>query len=151
MLKKGDRLPDVSLPNQHGKVVSLLDFIGEKPLVIYFYPKNKTMVCTAQACSFRDHYEDFKDLGAEVIGISHDTVSSHAEVATSKSVPFILLSDPKRIAMKAFGVPIRLFGLLTKRVTFVINKKGQIIHTFHSELFAQQHVDESLKILKEQA
>ncbi|MFK7952872.1 MAG: peroxiredoxin [Ekhidna sp.] len=149
MLKKGDQLPDISLPNQNGDTVSLTEFTGEKNLVIYFYPKNNTKVCTAQACSFRDSYEEFQDLGAEVIGISLDSVDSHASVATDRSLPFILLSDPKKSAMKAFGVPVR-FGLLTKRITFVINKEGKIIHTFHSEFFAQKHVDEAIKILKAQ-
>lgn len=148
MLKKGDLLPDVTLPDQNGNIISIRNFIHEKPLVIYFYPKNNTRVCTAQACSFRDAYEDFQDLGAEVIGISHDTVESHHQVVNSRSVPFLLLSDPFRTAMKAFGVPVRLFGLLTKRITFVVNKQGLIIHTFHSEIFAQKHVDESLSILK---
>lgn len=148
MLKKGDFLPDISLFDQNGESVSLSSFKNKKPLVIYFYPKDNTKVCTAQACSFRDSYEDFKELGAEVIGISHDSVKSHQKVAKNRSLPFILLSDPIRKAMKAFGVSSRLFGLLTQRVTFVSNMKGEIIHTFHSEFNAQKHIDESLKILR---
>lgn len=151
MLKIGDQLPNISLPNQNGDTISLTDFVGKKHLVVYFYPKNNTKVCSAQACSFRDSYEVYQELGAEVIGISHDTVDSHAKVSNNRSLPFILLSDPKRKAMKAFGVPSQLFGLFTKRVTFVIDKKGQIIHTFHSDFNAQKHIDESIKILKKQA
>lgn len=147
MLKKGDQLPPISLPNQNGETVDLASFIGKKNLVIYFYPKNNTKVCTAQACSFRDSYEVFQDLGAEVIGISTDSVNSHASVANNRSLPFILLSDPGKKAMKAFGVSVRL-GLFTKRVTFMVDKEGKIIHTFHSELFAQKHVDEAIKILQ---
>lgn len=150
MLKTGDQLPNISLPDQSGEIVSLSDFIGKKHLVVYFYPKNNTRVCSAQACSFRDSYEVFTDLGAEVIGISHDSVDSHAKVTNNRSLPFILLSDPKRKAMKAFGVAIRFFGLLTQRITFVINKEGKIIHTFHAELSAQKHIDQSIEILKKQ-
>ena len=121
MLIKGDALPEISLPDQDGKEVFLSSFKGT-PLVIYFYPKNNTSGCTAEACSFRDHYEKFKELGAEVIGISGDSVSSHYKVREKKKLLFILLSDKNRYAEKVFGVPRNLFGTLPGRVTFIVSE-----------------------------
>ena len=148
MLKKGDQLPSLTLEDQDGKKVSLDDFKGERPLVIYFYPKDNTSVCTAQACGFRDNYEAFQEAGAEVIGISKDSVESHKNVANKRKLPFILLSDSKRKALKAFGVPSMLFGLVPGRVTFVADKHGKIVHTFRSDFKADQHIDNALKMLK---
>ena len=147
MLKKGDQIPDIELKDQNDKLVRLHDHIG-KPLVIYFYPKDNTKVCTAQACGFRDSYEDFKTHGADVIGISPDSVASHQKVVTKRSLPFILLSDPKGKAVKAFKVPTPLFGLLTGRVTFVIDKDGTIQHTFRADFQAESHVKSAIKVLK---
>lgn len=149
MLKVGDKLPDIKLKNQNNEDVDLHDFIGKKPLVIYFYPKDNTRVCTAQACGFRDHYEDFTSLGAEVIGISRDSVDSHKKVANKRQLPFVLLSDQKKIALKAFGVPSMLFGLVPGRVTFVVNKEGEIIHTFTSNFTADDHIEVALNKLKD--
>ncbi|WP_421765301.1 peroxiredoxin [Ekhidna sp.] len=146
MLSKGDQLPDLELEDQNGALVSFSDFKG-KPLVIYFYPKDNTSVCTAQACGFRDNYEQFQEAGAEVIGISQDSSASHKKVADKRRLPFILLSDPKKKALKAFGVPTTLFGLVPGRVTFVADSKGQIIHTFRADFSAAGHIKEALKAL----
>ena len=100
--------------------------IGKKPVVIYFYPKDNTPGCTMQACGFRDSYEDFIDLGAEVIGVSSDTVNSHKKFTSQYKLPFTLLSDSDKKLRKLFGVPDKLFGLLPGRVTYIINKKGII-------------------------
>lgn len=148
MLKIGDQIPDITLQDQDGQDVSITSFKGKNPLVIYFYPKNNTPGCTAEACSFRDHYEAFKELGAEVIGISGDSVASHQKVKNRRKLPFILLSDSKRKAEKAFGVPRSVLGLLPGRVTFVANKAGEIIHTFNSASNATRHIPEALKALK---
>lgn len=148
MLQKGDLLPDITLEDQNGHQVSLISFKGEKPLVIYFYPKDNTRVCTAQACGFRDNYEAFQEVGAEVIGISRDSISSHKKVSENRNLPFILLSDPKKIALNAFGVPSLLFGLLPGRVTFIVNKEGVIEHTFRADFSANSHIEEALKVLR---
>lgn len=150
MLQPGDPLPDLTLPNQFNVLVSLNEFVGKKPLVIYFYPKDNTRVCTAQACGFRDHYEDFTELGAEVIGISKDSIESHKKVADKRRIPFILLSDSRKEAIKAFGIPTFLFGLLPGRVTFIFNKEGILIHTFTSNFEADSHISEALQILSNQ-
>ncbi|MEO1255922.1 MAG: peroxiredoxin [Bacteroidota bacterium] len=147
MLNKGDKIPDITLQDQDGRSVSLTEF-KDQPLVVYFYPKNNTKVCTAQACGFRDQYEAFQEEGAEVVGISQDSVESHRKVANSRKLPFILLSDPKRKALKGFKVPSALFGLIPGRVTFVIDKEGKVAHTFRSDFNADKHIKEALKVIK---
>lgn len=147
MLSKGDSIPEVQLTSHEGNLISIRDFIG-KPLVIYFYPKDNTSVCTAQACGFRDNYEVFQEMGAEVIGISRDSPESHKKVVNKRNLPFILLSDPNKKAHRAFGVPSSFLGLVPGRVTFVADQDGKIIHTFRSDLSASQHIKESLKALK---
>ncbi len=146
MLSKGDLIPDITLEDQDEKMVNLSDYKGN-PLVIYFYPKDNTKVCTAQACGFRDNYEDFKNAGAEVIGISGDSTRSHKKVSNKRKLPFILLSDPKKKALKAFKVPTGLFGLIPGRVTFVVDKEGKIAHTFRADFNADRHIKEALKVL----
>lgn len=147
MLSKGDYLPDISLKDKDGNQRSLSEFKGN-PLVVYFYPKNETPGCVAEACSFRDQYTDFKDVGAEIVGISGDSVNSHQKFAQKRKLDFVLLSDSKRLAEKAFGVPRNLFGLLPGRVTFIADADGKIIHTFSSAANATKHVAESLKAIK---
>ena len=148
MLTKGDTIPDLTLKDQDGRNVSLHDFKG-KPLVIYFYPKNNTKVCTAQACGFRDQYEAFQEVGAEVIGISRDSVESHRKVANNRNLPFILLSDPKKEALNGFKVPSALFGLVPGRVTFVIDKNCQVAHTFRADFNAEEHISQALNVLNQ--
>ena len=147
MLSKGDKLPEISLKNKDGELVSLADYVGN-PLVVYFYPKDNTTVCTAQACGFRDSYEDFQQVGAEVVGISNDSPKSHQTVMEKRKLPFTLLSDQGKKALKAFGVPSGLFGLLPGRVTFVFNKDGKLIHSFRADFKAEVHIKEALKALK---
>ncbi|MEP1032600.1 peroxiredoxin [Ekhidna sp.] len=147
MLSKGESLPDLALEAKDGNMVSLSNYIGS-PLVVYFYPKDNTHVCTAQACGFRDHYEDFQLCGAEVIGISSDSAKSHKAVSEKRKLPFVLLSDQNKAALKAFRVPSSLFGLLPGRVTFIFDKTGKLIHSFRADFKADMHVQEALAILK---
>ncbi|MEM6830100.1 MAG: peroxiredoxin [Bacteroidota bacterium] len=147
MLKIGDPLPYITLPNEKGENISLSSFKGKQPIVVYFYPKNNTPGCTAEACSFRDNYESFKDFGAEIIGISGDSVSSHQKVKNRRKLPFILLSDSQRKAERLFGVPRSVLGLLPGRVTFIADKSGKIVHTFNSTSNATRHISEALKAL----
>lgn len=146
----GAPAPDFSLPDQDGKMVSLKSFRGQKAVVLYFYPKDNTAGCTAEACAFRDSYEVFKEAGAEVIGISSDSESSHSEFASHHQLPFILLSDSGGKVRKQFGVPTTL-GLLPGRVTYVIDKEGIVRHMFNSQFLATKHVEEALKVLKKLA
>lgn len=145
-LKIGDSLPLFKLQNQNGKLIDSQSFKGH-PLVVYFYPKDDTPGCTAEACSFRDQYEDFTDSGAEVVGISADSPESHAAFAKKHRLPFVLLSDIGNEVRKQFGVPSSMFGLLPGRVTYVFDAKGQLKHTFDSQLNAKKHVSEAKKYL----
>jgi len=146
-IEAGQPAPDFELPDAEGKRIRLADFKGKKAVVLYFYPKDDTPGCTAEACSFRDSYEDFSDAGAEVIGVSSDSASSHAKFAKRHKLPFMLLSDAKGEVRKKYGVPTTL-GLLPGRVTFVIDKKGIVRHVFNSQLQATRHVSEALSALE---
>jgi peroxiredoxin Q/BCP len=144
-LQPGDRIPDLTLPGPGGKEVRLLDLAEKKTLVVYFYPKDETPGCTAEACSFRDSYEDFTTAGAEVVGISDDSTSSHESFAKHHRLPFVLLSDPGGRARKAFGVGTSAFGLIKGRVTFVVEKGGTIRMAFDSQIRVNKHVKEALE------
>lgn len=146
-LKVGDKVPEFTAEDTNGVAFYSRDIIGKKPVVLYFYPKDNTPGCTAEACSFRDQYEDFKDLGAEVIGISSDSVASHQKFTKQYKLPFILLSDTNKKIRKLFGVPAGMFGLLPGRVTYVINKEGIITMVFDSML-ATKHITKALEAIK---
>lgn len=144
----GDTAPDFTLPSQSGEPVSLKDFIGKKSVVLYFYPKDDTPGCTAEACAFRDSYEVFKEAGAEVIGVSDDSSASHQKFASKYSLPFILVSDTGKQLRKLYGVPSTL-GLLPGRVTYIIDKNGTVLHIFNSQFNFKGHIEEALKTLRE--
>jgi peroxiredoxin Q/BCP len=146
-IKVGDRAPDFTIKNQRGEPVSLKDYLGKKAVVLYFYPKDNSPGCTKEACKFRDSYEGFKDSGAEVIGVSSQSVESHSIFSTSFNLPFSLLSDEDGRVRSLFGVPSSL-GLIPGRVTYVIDKEGIVRHIFSSQLDPERHVEEALQILK---
>jgi peroxiredoxin Q/BCP len=146
-LNTGDKIPSFTLTDQNGNLFNIDTIKGKKNMVIYFYPKNETKICTVQACSFRDAYQDFQELGCEVIGISSDNVKSHISFTENHSLPFTLLSDGNKKVRKLFGVSNDLF-VIPGRVTYVINKEGVIIHVFNDQLSASKHIKEALKALK---
>lgn len=146
-LEPGRRAPDFALPDASGRTVALRDLLGRGPVVVYFYPKDNTRGCTAQACAFRDHYLIFKEAGAEVVGISTDDEASHRAFAEQHDLPFVLLSDRNGEVAKAYGATA-LFGLTTGRVSFVLDKSGTVRHTFNSMLNATRHVDEALRVVQ---
>jgi len=148
-LKPGDKIPLFTLPDQNGKNFSIGSLLSKKAFVIYFYPKDETVGCTKQACAFRDHYQDFLDAGAEVIGISSDSEESHVSFAGHHNLPFILLSDKGSLLRKQFGVPTDMMGLLPGRVTYIVNKQGVIEYIFNSQIRIKKHITEALRILKE--
>ena len=143
----GAPAPDFTLPDAQGKPVKLSDYKGKSAVVLYFYPKDYTPGCTAEACSFRDSYDVFKEAGAEVIGVSSDSSGSHQSFAARFGLPFVLLSDRSGAVRRLYGVPFT-FGLLPGRVTYVIDKDGIIRHIFNSQFAATRHVEEALRILK---
>ena len=142
----GDKLPHFIASQQDGNVFDSHN-IKEKQVVIYFYPKDFTPGCTTQACSFRDAYQDFQDLGAEVIGVSADSVSSHQNFQQKYKLPFILLSDADKKLRRLFGVPSTLFGLIPGRVTYVFDATGTCIYIFDN-LSAKNHIDKALQALQ---
>jgi len=147
-LTVGSAAPSFSKTSQDGTVVAVT--AGEtrdRVLVLYFYPKDETPGCTAQACSFRDNFSDFADAGAEVVGVSADSADSHRSFAANHRLPFPLLSDADGSLRRAFEVSSTL-GIFPGRVTFVIDRKGTIRHVFSSQLRARKHVDEALAIVQ---
>ena len=130
MLEIGMKAPDFTLKDGKGNEVSLSSFLGKK-VILYFYPKDNTPGCTRQACAFAGAYDQFKNIDAEVIGISKDSVASHEKFAAKYSLPFILLSDPELEAIKVYGVwqEKKLYGKLSfgvVRSTFIIDENGII-------------------------
>jgi len=146
----GDKAPDFQLHDQKGRTVSLAEFRGKKAVVLYFYPKDETPGCTKEACSFRDSYEDFVKAGAEVIGVSGDSVGKHQAFAEHHRLPFTLLADEGNALRKAYGVPATLW-ILPGRVTYVIDREGVVRHVFDSQLQATKHIDEALGVIRKLA
>ncbi len=143
----GQLAPDFSLTNQAGETVILSSFRGQKAVVLYFYPKDDTPGCTVESCSFRDSYEDFQQIGAEVIGVSSDSPSSHQQFASKYKLPFTLVSDADGKVRREYGVPSTL-GLLPGRVTYVIDQAGVVRHIFNSQFNPKAHVAEAKKVLQ---
>jgi peroxiredoxin Q/BCP len=146
-LKEGDLLPEFELKSSTGETVRSRDLLGKGPVVIYFYPQDDTPGCTAQACSFRDMYQDLKEEGAEVIGISSSSVDSHIRFSKKHSLPFTLLSDEGGKVRKLFGVP-RSLGLVPGRVTYVVDPSGKVLYIFNSQTRAEEHAERALGFIK---
>ncbi len=143
----GDTAPDFTLPSQSGEQVRLHDRLGEHVVVLYFYPRDDTRGCTAEACAFRDSHEVFAEAGAEVIGISSDSVDRHAAFAGRHELPFTLVSDQGGQVRKSYGVPATL-GVLPGRVTYVIDRKGTVRHVFNSMTSIGRHVNDALEVVR---
>lgn len=141
-LTEGQTAPDFTLPAADGSEVTLSSLRG-KWVVVFFYPKDNTTGCTAEACAFRDSHEDFTDAGAVVIGISSDSVDSHQQFAAKHNLPFTLLSDTGGKVRSAWGVGKSL-GILPGRVTYVIDPEGVVRKVFSSQLRATAHQTEAL-------
>ena len=143
----GDKAPDFKLVNQLGFRIRLYDIIGAQNIVLFFYPKDNSPGCTKEARAFRDSYEVFQEYGAEVMGISSDSVDSHKYFSDKHKLPFTLMSDNEGKVRKLYGVP-KTMGILPGRVTYIIDKQGIVRHMFNSQLNFKGHIEESLKILK---
>ncbi len=146
-LKVGDRAPDFSLRAQDGSTITLHDFAGSKNVVLYFYPKDFTMGCTAETKAFGDGYDELLGMGAEVLGVSSDTEESHGRFAQECGAKFPLLADTGGRVRDLYGAKSS-FGLMPGRVTFIIDKQGVVRHIFSSQMRPKQHVSEAIDILK---
>ncbi|KGG14139.1 MULTISPECIES: peroxiredoxin [Prochlorococcus] len=142
----GEKIPYFSLADQEGKQRSNKDIKG-KPLVLFFYPKDDTPGCTAEACGFRDKYDLFQIFGAVVWGVSNDSQDSHRKFADKNKLPFPLLCDEDNSLRKQFGVP-KVLGLIDGRVTFIMDSEGIIRYVFNDLLNGPQHVTEALRVLE---
>ncbi len=148
-IKIGSSIQEFKLPDQNGNLFDINSVLGKKNLVIYFYPKDDSPGCTKEACSFRDQFEVFKEADAVIIGISGQSVKSHKEFAEKHRLSFTLLSDEGNKIREQFGVPTNFLGLLPGRVTYIADKTGKVIYVFNSQVQAEKHVDEALRILNE--
>ena len=142
----GDTIPAFRLPDQDGKIFNSADHLGKSDLVIFFYPKDESMVCTKEACRFRDRYADLIKAGAIVIGINGGSVSSHKQFQQHDQLPYPLLSDSANLVLTAFGIPRQFF--MTGRKTLVIDKSGKIVFTYNSALNGTRHAEEAIAFLQ---
>ncbi len=147
MLTPGNQAPELVLCDQHGKRFRLSDLRGHKSVVLFFYPKADTTVCTMQACSFRDHFEEFAAIGTEVVGISTDDQDSQFRFAKKWKLPFTLLCDTDEVATRAFGVS-KWLGIIKNRITFVIDRSGIVRAVIEGRFRSESHVREALKALR---
>jgi peroxiredoxin Q/BCP len=146
LLQPGEKVPQVGLPLHTGETVSLEELRENRPMVVFFYPKNGTPVCTKEACGFRDAYGDLQTHGAVVLGVSADSAEKHQAFAEKHALPYPVASDRGGEIRKAFGVT-KKFGLLPDRVTFVIDGEGKVRHICRAQLDATKHVEEAKEIL----
>ena len=147
-IQVGDKAPDFTLPSQSGELARLHDRLGERVVVFYFYPKDDTPGCTAEACAFRDSHEVFTSAGAEVIGISSDSVGRHAAFAAGISCRSPCSATKAVSVRKNYGVPAVL-GLLPGRVTYVIDREGTVRHVFNSMTHIGQHINDALEVVRQ--
>jgi peroxiredoxin Q/BCP len=143
----GDKAPDFVLKDRSGGTVSLHDFLGSRNVVLYFYPKDFTVGCTAEARSFSENYDRLVGMGAEVLGVSSDSVERHKYFANECEVRFHLLADDGGTVRKLYGVSSS-FGLIPGRVTFIIDKEGVVRRVFSSQANPRRHITEAMEALK---
>jgi peroxiredoxin Q/BCP len=141
----GIEAPNFKLIDQDGVERQLTDYRGKSTVVIFFYPKDYTPVCTLEAIAFRDSYKEFREVGAEVIGISADEPQSHASFCDSNNLPFRLLTDKNNVVRDLYGAS-SIFGNIGSRVTYVIDKSGIVRSIYRSALRAKKHVQASLEV-----
>ena len=146
ILSVGDYAPDFMLRNQADQRVRLTDLLRQGVVVLYFYPRDYSLGCTAEACAFRDHYEAFTEAGAIVVGVSADSTDSHRDFVAQHDLPFNLLSDEDDAIHERYGVR-KALGVFRGRVTFVIDQRGVIQNIFSSHLNFNKHVTEALKVI----
>lgn len=145
-LKIGDNIPPFCLPDQNGNMFDIGSVVGRKKLVIFFYPKDGSLLCTREACYFRDFNDAFTEADAVLIGISSQSTESHKNFASDNDLKYTILSDTGNKVRDLFGVPSSLFGLIPGRVTYVADRTGRIVSIFNSQTDVERHVDEALKI-----
>lgn len=145
-LTVGDSAPVFSLKDQDNNTFEVKDYLGKKMLVIYFYPKDESSVCTKEACAFRDGFTEYSNAGAMVIGINNESVETHKKFRTHHNLPFVLLSDPNKQVINMFGVKDKFF--MTGRETFVVDLSGKIAYVYNSFMEGEKHATDALNFIK---
>lgn len=146
-LEPGDKAPNFTLMADSGEEWELERALEKGPVVLFFYPKDDTPVCTVEACTFRDQYAAFQGSGAQVVGISSDSIESHGRFKGRHELPYPLLADAGGQVRKLYGVK-KTLGLLEGRTTFVIDESKTVRHVTSSALNAARHVEEALSALR---
>jgi len=146
-IRVGDPAPDVTLTTADGATIRLADLRGRSAVVLFFYPKDGTPVCTQEACAFRDSYEKFRAAGAEVIGVSADSDARHRAFAAQHALPFPLVADTDGSVRKAFGAP-SILGVVPGRTTYVIDRDGIVRTVFTANFVSDAHVRRALATLE---
>lgn len=146
-IKIGTQAPNIKLPSTSGSIFDLSVDKKDKPLIIYFYPKDFTNVCTAEACQFRDMFAYFKGIDMDVVGISRDSVETHLKFKAQHQLPFELLADLDGKVAQAYGALIP-FIKITKRITYLLDKQHRIMGMYEDMFGATNHIDEMVKKIK---
>lgn len=149
-IRVGDKAPDFSATAQDGSASRLDDYRGQRALALFFYPRDNSPICTKDACSFRDSYEQFVEAGAEVTGVSSDSADSHQAFAKQYQLSFPLISDQDGALRKLFGVSSTL-GLLPGRATYVIDKEGMVRLIFSAQFASEKHVQQALQAVERES
>ncbi|BAM80003.1 similar to peroxiredoxin Q [Cyanidioschyzon merolae strain 10D] len=144
---KGQLAPVIRATDHNGTLVDTESVRGQRPVVVFFFPRAFTVGCTREACAFRDSYSAFETLNAMVVGVSADSPQVLREFAQQHKLPFHLVSDTDGSLRKLFQVPRSLFGLLSGRVTYVIGRSGRILDIFNSQLSWTEHVNVAKKAI----
>ena len=148
MLKAGERAPDFELEDQDGGTVTLDSLLANGELILYFYPADFTPVCTREACAFRDQHEDLANVGVQIVGVSPQSSGSHERFTSSYELPFPLLSDKRKTAVRAYGCD-GPFGIGVRRVTYLIDTSKTIVDVAHAEFTVGSHMDLVKQVLSQ--
>ncbi|MFC2187763.1 peroxiredoxin [Peijinzhouia sedimentorum] len=146
-LKIGELAPDFELPSTNGSIFKLRENMKEKALIIYFYPKDFTKVCTQEACEFRDHFAELKDLDIPVIGISRDSIKTHQEFKRINNLPFELLSDKDGKVCGRYKALIPIVKM-PKRITYLLDKNHRIKAAYSNLFGSTEHLRAMLEALE---
>lgn len=147
MIQEGQQAPSFTLKDASGKAWSLETLRASGPVVLFFYPRDESPICTREVCSFRDAHQDFTETGAAVVGISSDDEAAHASFARKQQLNYLLLSDPGGAVRKAYGIP-KTLGLLDGRATFVIDRSGVVRMAYAAQLVAEGHTRRALETVR---
>jgi len=152
MLKPGSKAPDFILPNENGEEVSLTDILETGPIVLYFYPADFTPGCTKEACAIRDMHDDILSVGLRVVGVSPQDAASHIKFKEKYKLPFTLLSDTDKVAIKMYDVD-GPFGVGVRRATYLVTQGAKIQSALQADVLVSRHAEfiEKAVILRETA